>query len=172
MKAPHILGAAAMAAAIACSGVPARSVEAQSAMPHPGDGSAAAVPAGDEGFTWGPAPAVFPAGATMAVLQGDPSVAGAPFTVRLRFPNGYVIPPHWHPTDENVTVIAGNFLVGMGDRYDASKFMPPLRAGAFITAPSRMNHFAMARGATEVQVHAIGPFAMTYANQADTPRPR
>lgn len=171
MKASHLFAATAIVATVACSGVPGRTAGAQSAARHPGNGGVAA-PAGDHGFAWGPAPAVFPAGATMAVLQGNPSVAGAPFTVRLRFPNGYVIPPHWHPTDENVTVIAGTFLVGMGDRYDASKFMPPLRAGAFITAPSRMNHFAKARGATEVQVHAIGPFAMTYASQADAPRPR
>ena len=36
---------------------------------------------------WGPAPAVFPPGAEMAVLQGDPS-KGEEFTVRLRMPSG------------------------------------------------------------------------------------
>ncbi|HEU4630566.1 MAG TPA: cupin domain-containing protein, partial [Gemmatimonadaceae bacterium] len=121
---------------------------------------------------WGPAPDAFPAGAEMAVLQGDPGAAGALFTVRLRFPDGYILPAHWHPTDEHVTVIAGTFLVGVGDHLDRGKFLPPLRAGGFITANAHMNHFAMARGRTEVQVHAIGPFAMTYVDPADDPRGR
>jgi quercetin dioxygenase-like cupin family protein len=124
----------------------------------------------EDGITFGPAPAVFPAGAEMAVLQGDPSVAGAIFTVRLRLPNGYVIPAHWHPTDENVTVISGRFLVGLGDRFDKEALLPPLRAGGFITAPANANHFATAKGRTIVQVHAIGPFEMTYVNPADDPR--
>src|SRR6476660_7672684 len=49
---------------------------------------------------WGPAPAVFPAGAKMAVLQGDPSKTQL-FTVRLDIPKGYRVPPHFHPTDEH-----------------------------------------------------------------------
>src|SRR5689334_11883247 len=60
---------------------------------------------------WGPAPSVFPPGAEMAVMQGDPSKA-EPFTVRMRFPNGYKLPPHTHPTTENVTVLTGTFLAG------------------------------------------------------------
>ena len=52
---------------------------------------------------WGPAPAIFPAGAQMEVLQGDPGGANM-FTVRLRFPEGYRIAPHTHPTDEHVNV--------------------------------------------------------------------
>ena len=62
---------------------------------------------------WGPAPAVFPAGAQMAVISGDPSKA-APFVVELKVPDGYQIPPHFHPTDETVTVKEGTFNVGMG----------------------------------------------------------
>jgi quercetin dioxygenase-like cupin family protein len=119
---------------------------------------------------FGPAPAVFPAGAEMAVLQGDPSVPGAIFTVRLRMPNNYVIPPHTHPTDENVTVISGKFLVGLGDVFDKDAFLPALHRGGFVTAPAKASHFAKAKGRTVVQVHAIGPFEMTYVNPADDPR--
>jgi quercetin dioxygenase-like cupin family protein len=122
------------------------------------------------GIKFGPAPAVFPAGAEMAVLQGDPNVAGAIFTVRLRFPNGYVLPPHTHPTDEHVTVISGRFLVGLGDTFDKNALLPPLRAGGFITAPANAGHFATVKGRTVVQVHAIGPFQLTYVNPADDPR--
>jgi Cupin len=124
----------------------------------------------DSNVTFGPAPPVFPAGAEMAVLQGDPSVAGALFTVRLRFPNGYVLPPHWHPTDENVTVISGTFLVGLGDNFDEDALLPPLKRGGFITAPANMSHFATVKGRTVVQVHAIGPFEMTYVHPEDDPR--
>ncbi|MDQ2767807.1 MAG: cupin domain-containing protein [Gemmatimonadota bacterium] len=116
---------------------------------------------------WGPAPTIFPAGAQMAVLQGNPGGTEL-FTVRLRMPNGYKIPPHIHPTDENVTVISGAFRVGMGKTFDATKTME-LKAGGFVTAPAHEAHFAVAVGPTIVQVHAIGPFAMTYVNAADTP---
>jgi quercetin dioxygenase-like cupin family protein len=121
----------------------------------------------DPGIVWGPAPAVFPAGAQLAVLAGDPSKP-AEYTVRLRMPDGYRIAPHTHPTDENVTVISGSFLVGMGEKFraDAMKALP---AGGFVTAPAGMAHFAQARGATIVQVHGIGPFALTYVNPADLP---
>ena len=116
---------------------------------------------------WGPAPAIFPAGAQMAVLQGNPGGSEL-FTVRLRLPNGYKIPPHVHPTDEHVTVISGTFLVGMGKTFDAAHTMQ-LKAGGFVTAPAHEAHYAMAKGPTIVQVHALGPFAMTYVNPADTP---
>lgn len=117
---------------------------------------------------WGPAPPVFPAGAQMAVLQGNPA-GTAMFAVRLRFPSGYKIAPHTHPTDEHVTVIKGNFLVGMGSTVDR-KSMLTLHAGGFVTAPANHAHYAVTEGQTEVQVHAMGPFAMTYVNPADDPQ--
>src|ERR1043165_2532911 len=40
---------------------------------------------------WKPGPAAIPAGAKMAVLEGDPSKEG-PFVVRFQFPDGYHIP--------------------------------------------------------------------------------
>lgn len=117
---------------------------------------------------WGPAPAIFPAGAQMAVLEGDPG-GNALFTIRLRLPNGYKFPPHTHPTDEHVTVISGTFLVGMGNTFD-TKTMMTLTAGGFVTAPAQSAHYALAQGPTVVQVHAMGPFAMTYVNPADAPK--
>jgi quercetin dioxygenase-like cupin family protein len=117
---------------------------------------------------WGPAPAVFPAGAQMAVMQGNP---GKPemFTVRLKFPDGYAIAPHWHPTDEHLKVISGTFKVGMGKKVEAAK-MHTLNVGDSATAPAKEPHYAKALGATVVQVNAMGPFAMTYVNPADTPK--
>jgi quercetin dioxygenase-like cupin family protein len=117
---------------------------------------------------FGPAPSVFPAGAEMAVLQGDPSTPGAVFTVRLRFPNGYVLPAHWHPTDENVTVISGTFLVGIGDKFNRAALLPAFHPGDFTTAPANVNHFATVKGRTVVQVHAVGPFQLTYVESTAT----
>jgi quercetin dioxygenase-like cupin family protein len=122
----------------------------------------------DDQLHWGPAPPIFPPGAQFAVVQGDPSVAGAIFTVRLRFPNGYILPPHRHPTDEHVTILRGTFLVGIGEDFSTSALVA-LKEDGFITAPANTAHFASARGITEVQVHAIGPFQLTYVHPEDDP---
>jgi quercetin dioxygenase-like cupin family protein len=116
---------------------------------------------------WGPAPAIFPAGAKLAVLQGDPGKA-EPVTVRLDFPNGYVLPPHFHPTDEAVTVIQGTFQVGMGDKVDKSKLMA-IPVGGFVVAGAGQHHYAVVKGRTIVQVNLMGPFALTYVNPSDDP---
>jgi quercetin dioxygenase-like cupin family protein len=116
---------------------------------------------------WGPAPAIFPAGAKMAVMQGDPSKADL-FTVRLDLPKGYRIAPHFHPTDEHLTIISGTFLVGMGDTIDPRK-TTALSAGGFATAPAQQHHYGIAKAHTVVQVHAMGPFQLTYVNTADDP---
>ena len=116
---------------------------------------------------WAPAPAVFPAGAKMAVLSGDPGKTGE-FVIRLKMPAGYKIPAHHHPTDEYVTVVSGDFSLGMGDKLDTKK-SAHLAAGGFAEAPKGMNHFAFSRGGSVVQVSAEGPFAMTYVNPKDDP---
>jgi len=138
----------------------ASSASAQATDTHAGAG---------QRFNWGPVPGNFPPGAEMAVLQGNPAGSGL-FTVRLRMPNGYVFPPHFHPTDEIVTVISGNFRVGMGKTFE-SKGMLELPAGGFVIAPANEAHYATARGVTVVQIHAIAPFGLTYVNPADAPKP-
>ena len=117
---------------------------------------------------WGPAPPFFPAGARFAVLQGDPSQTGV-YTVRLEMPPGYTIRPHFHPTDEHVTVVSGTLILGMGDSV-RTRGAHALAAGGFITAKAQEHHFAVARGRTVVQVHGAGPFAITYINPKDDPR--
>lgn len=119
-------------------------------------------------LSWGPAPAAFPKGAKMAVVSGDPTKSDL-FTVELSFPNGYKIPPHFHPTDEAVEVKKGTFLVGMGDTLDVSK-TSPMKVGAKGQVPAQAHHYAVAKGATIVSVTSMGPFAMTYVNPADDPQ--
>lgn len=118
--------------------------------------------------TWASGPPALPAGAKAAVLEGDPKQAG-PFTMRLLFPDGYSIPPHFHPAVERVTVIQGTMRVGMGDKFDASA-LTPLPAGAFLAMQPGTRHFAQAQGNTIIQVNAIGPWRLTYVNPADDPR--
>jgi quercetin dioxygenase-like cupin family protein len=116
---------------------------------------------------WGPAPAVFPAGAKMAVVSGDPSKEEL-FQVQLSMPDGYKVPPHFHPTDEVVEVVEGTFLAGMGDKLNPKK-TKAMEKGEKGSVPANMHHFGIARGATIVAVSAKGPFAMTYVNPADNP---
>jgi quercetin dioxygenase-like cupin family protein len=123
------------------------------------------------GIKWGAAPAGLPPGAEAAVLAGDPATPGELFTLRLKLPAGYKVPPHWHPGDESVTVVSGQLMVGMGETFDAGK-MHPLPAGSFAKMPKEMRHYAQAKGATVIQVHGIGPFGITYVNAADDPRPK
>ncbi len=116
---------------------------------------------------WGPAPAVFPKGAQMAVLAGDPTKPGQ-FVIRLKVPAGYRFAAHHHPTNEYVTVISGDFSLGMGDKLDSAKGAA-LSAGGFAMAPANMNHYAWTNGGAIVQVNAEGPFALIYVNPADDP---
>jgi len=117
---------------------------------------------------FGPVPPVLPAGAQLAVLEGDPMGSSGDFTIRLKMPDGYRIAPHWHPKRENVTVISGSFKVGMGDSFDASK-MTAFPAGSFAYLDPSMHHYGMAVGETVVQVHGPAPFQINYVNPADDP---
>lgn len=118
-------------------------------------------------IAWGPAPAILPAGARAAIIEGNPAEAG-PFTLRLALPANYRIAPHYHPVTEHVTVISGSFYVGMGERFDASK-TTELPAGTFAALEPGMRHFAMTKGETVIQWHGVGPWALIYVNPADDP---
>jgi ketosteroid isomerase-like protein len=117
--------------------------------------------------TWGDAPPVLPAGAKFAVVAGDPGKP-VPFVLRLQMPAGYQIAAHWHPTDENVTVLSGTFALGMGDKLDQAA-LKDLPAGGVAVLPAQMHHFAMAKTAATVQVNGMGPFVINYVNPADDP---
>jgi quercetin dioxygenase-like cupin family protein len=154
---------------VGCSDKPKSETAAVDTAPTTG-AAAAGDPAQPATREWGPAPQIFPAGAKMAVVSGDPTREGL-FRVELSFPDGYKVPPHYHPTDEVVTVQEGTLLVGMGDKLDPRK-AKPMEKGDSGTLAAGTHHFAIARGATIVSVSAQGPFAMTYVNPADDPTKR
>jgi hypothetical protein len=118
---------------------------------------------------WGPAPDALPPGAQMAVLDGDPGKAGVPFVIRAKLPDGYKVMPHWHPTDESITVLSGTFVAGMGDTWTDSA-LTSLKAGEFARMPKMSHHYAGAKGETVIQIHGLGPFGITYVNPKDDPR--
>ena len=117
---------------------------------------------------WGEGPPALPKGAMMAVLSGDPSKP-APYTLRAKMPAGYKIAPHWHPTDEQVTVLSGTVAFGMGDKAVVAE-MKDVPAGGYALMPATMHHYFMSKTAAVIQVHGIGPFAITYINPSDDPR--
>lgn len=124
-----------------------------------------------DALKWGPVETPgFAPGLQIAVLSGNPAQAG-PYTVRLRFPNGYAFPAHWHPNAENLTVISGQFMLGMGDRSndDALETYGP---GDFLMIPGRMAHFGRVSGETVIQLHGEGPFTINLAQpQSGASRP-
>jgi mannose-6-phosphate isomerase-like protein (cupin superfamily) len=117
---------------------------------------------------WGPAPPFIPAGAQLAVLEGDPMATSGDYTIRLKMPDGYKFPPHTHPLRENVTVISGTLKVGMGDKWDDSKTMN-FPAGSFAYLDPSMHHYAGAVGETVIQIHGQSPVKLNYINPADDP---
>ena len=124
------------------------------------------VPAGE--VQWAAAPPSLPAGAQAAVLEGNPAEAG-PFTLRLRLPSDYKIPPHWHTTIEHVTVLTGTMHIGLGEKWDETKGTL-LSSGSFAVMPPNMKHFAWTTQETIIQLHGTGPWGITYVSPADDPR--
>jgi quercetin dioxygenase-like cupin family protein len=109
-------------------------------------------------------------GCELAPVAGDPNAEGTPFVLRLRCADGTKIPAHWHPTDENVTVLKGTFLVGLGDSFDETK-LQTMNVGNFATMPKEVRHFALSKGETIVQVHGAGPFKVNWVNPSEVQPP-
>lgn len=118
---------------------------------------------------WTACSKVLPPGAQCAKLEGDPTAADVLFTQWVKIPDGYRVDPHFHPADEHLTVISGTFNIGHGRKFDmkALKALPP---GSFAVMPKGHIHFAVATGETIIQVHAIGPWGLTYTDPGIRPR--
>ncbi len=118
--------------------------------------------------TWKDGPPSLPKGSQMAVLYGDPSKDGI-FVMRLKLPANYKIPPHTHAVDEVVTVVSGEFNLGMGPQFDAGKTMA-LKAGGVVAMPPGTQHYVQINQETVVQLSTKGPWSIAYVNPADDPR--
>lgn len=117
---------------------------------------------------WVDAPPALPPGAQIAVIEGDPKVAGS-FTMRVKLPANYKIMPHSHPANEHITVIDGSFYMGLGEKFDekAAKQIP---AGGFAMMNTGTRHYAFTEKESIIQLHGMGPWDIIYVNAADDPR--
>ncbi len=112
---------------------------------------------------WQPGTGAFK-GTQMATIVGDPSKPGAYYAYLLKMPNGMSVAPHYHGMAENVNVISGTLMVGLGDTMNVAKMMA-LPAGGIASVPAGVHHYAMAKGATVIEVSGIGPDTLTYVHK-------
>jgi hypothetical protein len=91
------------------------------------------------------------------------------FTIRLKFPAGFAVAPHHHPTPELVTVMDGQMAIGMGEVADKPK-AARLGVGGYVALAADMNHYAFTDTGATIQITSHGPFQIVYVNPADDPR--
>lgn len=132
------------------------------------DNGSHTIVAAPEAIEWAPAPPSLPEGAELAVIEGNPAEAGE-FTMRLRMPPNYRIPPHYHEVTEHITVIQGTFNVGMGDEFNPSEGSG-ISEGTFAAIPPGTRHFAWTEEEVIIQLHGNGPWGIFYVNPEDDPR--
>lgn len=123
-----------------------------------------------EKIKWTQGPDSLPSGVQMFVVSGNPKEAG-PFVLRIKTPANYKIPPHTHPADENITVLSGEFQMGLGNKFSEKNLMR-LPTGSFMQMKAGTQHFAMTKTSTVIQLHGMGPWQINYVNPADDPRRR
>jgi hypothetical protein len=120
-----------------------------------------------DGTPWQPCPPTLPSGCEMAVLDGNPQASDM-FTVRFRASDEFVMPPHWHPKDERVTIISGKAGVAFGadsTRDDATWFGP----GDYYVNARHAVHQVWVEGSTVLQITGIGPWKAIPISQAPPP---
>jgi uncharacterized RmlC-like cupin family protein len=99
----------------------------------------------------------FDTGMKIAAIHGDSNADSGMYVIRLQFPAGYRFPAHWHPNAENLTVLSGELLLGMGEKEDSAKLMS-YKPGTFMYIPGKMPHFGGVKGFTVIQLHGQAPF--------------
>jgi hypothetical protein len=108
-------------------------------------------------------------GATLAILLGHPDKAG-PFVVRVRLPADIRVMPHTHSVARTYSVLAGEWKLGFGDVYDASK-LQTFPAGSFYLLPAMVPHYqATGPAETVIEIHAVGPSTTDFVNPLHDPR--
>jgi hypothetical protein len=96
-----------------------------------------------------------------AALSGEPQQPGSLYALRYRTTVSCDVPAHWHPEDEHVTVIAGEFRLGFGEIFSIDA-LRPLVPGSCALVPHHQAHFARYGPGAIVQVHGIGPLTINY----------
>ncbi len=109
-----------------------------------------------DALPWRPGPPTLPAGARVAVLEGNPSQPGI-FTMRVQLPAGSRLAPHTHPRPERVTVLSGSVGVGFGEQVDGSAIRR-FHAGDYYMNPPDVPHYVDIAETSVVQITGEGPW--------------
>lgn len=118
----------------------------------------------EKDLQWTEAGGYMPKGTRIVAIQGDSKKPGI-FVMRLEFPGGTEIQPHFHPADEYVTVLKGNFYFGTGSTFDKKK-TTAMPAGTFLWLKKGTHHFAWTKGKSVIQIQAQGPWGATFVKPA------
>jgi hypothetical protein len=105
-------------------------------------------------------PTKMPPGQWFVKVWGDFDKPGAPFVIRIHNDAGYIVLPHIHTMDENITIVQGSWSVGTGRLFNRSS-LEPMKVGDYAIVPKGMPHFGYAKTDMIQQVHGIGPFQST-----------
>jgi hypothetical protein len=108
-------------------------------------------------------------GVEMAVVFGDPDKKGGLYVIRIRSKGEVKVPPHWHVTDEHITVLEGSFWIAHGERFDARK-LQELKVGVHAMMPAEVRHFGLHKAGNVVEVFGEAPFVVNFVNPEDDPR--
>ena len=122
-----------------------------------------------EEMNWLPLRGGYPLGAQVSVLYGNPAQVGVPFALALKMPDGYRVPPHWHPGELQFSVVQGIVGMGVGEQFDTTNGRE-LPAGSYMKLAKEVRHFEWSIGETIVHLYGVGPTGITYVNPADDPR--
>lgn len=117
---------------------------------------------------WRDAPPPLPDGTKLAVLEGDPVKDGI-YTIRLLVPAGSSFEPHWHQSDERVTVLSGRMEVST--KSDPSS-VRRLGAGGFHRNAARAPHSFFFTSETVLQITGVGPWTSYPVAPAPAGKPR
>ena len=97
-------------------------------------------------------------GVKLVMIEGD-LAKPAPFLMRVKFPAGYKLAPHTHPSVEHTTVLSGALRLGYGTKDDGPSEL--LTVGTVVITPANTPHFFATTEETIVQTHGIGPWGST-----------
>jgi quercetin dioxygenase-like cupin family protein len=151
----------------AAAPVVAASVASSSAGPAPAAQPSSPIRVNVADVAWTDAPPSMPAGAKVAVLEGDPRKP-AFFTMRLKLPAGARLAPHTHPADERVTVVSGAVHVALGEKFDPTKGKT-ISAGGYYVNPTPVPHYVWADEECVLQVTGMGPWGVKYVDAPGAP---
>jgi quercetin dioxygenase-like cupin family protein len=123
-------------------------------------------------LAWRPGPDALPPGTQVAVLEGTPPFSDErSFTIALKLPRNYTIPPHQHIVTERVTVLQGRVNIGHGPKVEQAA-AKAISQGGLILLPANHTHYAFTTSdETVIMLQSVGPWGVYYIDPKDDPRP-